>query len=385
MLVNVHIYPSDFVHESRMLRETKEVLDGGVADAVMVVGTYRPGLLRHERLKDNYQVHRLPTIVPRTSTTRIIKLVSHLEWTLRVLLLLFRQRADIVTCHSLIVLPIGVLLRRFKGSALVYSPHELETETRVSPIPRPLAKRMERQLIRRADTVIVVGNHIAEWYRDEYGLDDVYIVRNIPYLTPLPETQPSILKDKLAIPKGELVFLYQGMFTTGRSVELLLSAFTHVSSDRHLVFLGYGPLTEIVEKAAMSNDNIHYLAAVPPEVLAGYTAGADVGLSLIENVSLSYYFSLPNKIFEYVHSGVPVIASNFPEMSLLVQTFECGWLTEVDEASVVALVNGLSVEDIREQAGGAVLARDALDWAEDRDNLLAGYRRGLQSRKSVTA
>lgn len=380
MVTNVHLYPSDMTHESRLLRESSEVVDGGLADRILIIGTDGPGLDRRERVDEHRTIRRLPSLVGSRLGGRIGKIGGHVEWTLRAVVVLLRGPVDIVTCHGLTVLPIGVLLRRLRGATLVYSPHELETETRSTPIPRPMAKRLERWLIPKADTVIVVGWRIADWYRDEYDLDEVHVVRNIPTPVPLPDVLPTVLKDDLALPDDEMVFLYQGLFTQGRSIELLLAAWNGVPADRHLVFLGYGPLTELVEQAAAAHPNVHYLPAVPPDRLADYTVGADVGLCLNEKVSLSYYYSLPNKVFEYIHAGVPIVSSDFPEMSDLINHHECGWPIPVEEGAVRSLVTELTPSEIRERANKALAARRTLDWTDDRKALLTAYRQAVDHR-----
>ena len=126
---------------------------------------------------------------------------------------------------------------------------------------------------------------------------------------PVPK-KTAILRSELGIPDGDLVFLYQGGLFRARRIEQLLRVFSRAAKDRHVVFMGYGELERMVRSAAATNYNIHFRPAVSPhEVLA--LAGADVGLVGVENVCLSYYYSLPNKFFEEsLLAGVPVLGSD---------------------------------------------------------------------------
>jgi glycosyltransferase involved in cell wall biosynthesis len=189
---------------------------------------------------------------------------------------------------------------------------------------------MERALIGSTEAVIVVNESIAAWYRDAYGLKEVHVIRNIPYPRSFSGGKTSRLREAFGIDHRSLVFLCQGILDEGRGIPILLEAFGRLPLDRHVVFLGNGPMAEKVRSRALRHPNIHHHPAVPPDVLLEYTAGADVGISLIENVCLSYYYSLPNKVFEYLMSGVPVIVSDFPEMARLVDETGCGWKSSVD-------------------------------------------------------
>lgn len=105
-----------------------------------------------------------------------------------------------------------------------------------------------------------------------------------------------------------------------------------------------------------------------------YTVDADVGLCLTENSCLSHYLSLPNKFFEYLAAGVPVISSDFPEMASLVARHGCGWVTEPTAGALAAVIAAIDAADVRRKAEGARQASPMLTWDREQANLLDMYR-----------
>ena len=217
---NLHAYPSPFTHESRMLKETKAIADAGLFEKIMIAAVWQPGLPERESLDERREVWR----VRLWFGAMFGKAVRHLEWILRVYLKFRSQRVSTVNCHSLSVLPLGMLFKYGKRARVVYDTHELETETAVmSGLRKRLSKWVEARLIRRVDDVIVVSDSIAEWYRDTYGLKDIAVVRNFPMFS---ETAPPVdVKRRLGIPSDSILFIYQGVLGEGRGIDILLKVF----------------------------------------------------------------------------------------------------------------------------------------------------------------
>jgi len=285
-----------------------------------------------------------------------------------------QMRPDCVNCHSLIVLPLGVAIKKRLGCRLVYDTHELETETSVTTgFRRRIAKWLERTLISTADHVVVVGDEIGNWYRKAYPGTKVSVVRNVPMAQRGPVFRGSAIRKRFGIRDEEMIFLYQGLIDDGRGIDLLCRVFARLPSNKHVVFMGYGSLVSQVEEAAARHSNIHYHPAVAPGQVSLYTGEADVGLSLIENVSLSYYYSVPNKLFEYINCSVPVIVSDFPEMARIVDEHQVGWKTDLSEESVQHLIEGISRELLTERMPSVRACRGRFVWENEVPNLLAIY------------
>jgi len=377
--MNVHLYPSYFTNESRILRIVDSLRKHCIFEEILIVAIARTDLPGRETLLPGVHLARVDPAFGRSLhkswSGRLIKACG---WYAAVLGLLRTLPIDCINCHSLSVLPIGAILRLWKGCRLVYDTHELETETVSSRgIRRQVARLVERLLIGQCDAVSVVNQSIAEWYRARYGIPTVWSIRNMPRSSP-GELRPTGWLRRAVGLEGRpecLLFLYQGFLTEGRGVRLLLDVFARLGEPRHLVLMGYGDLESLVRQAAGTHPNIHFVPAVPPEQVLEYTADADVGLALIENVCLSYYYSLPNKVFEYAMCGVPGLVSDFPEMARFIDQSGFGWKVLPDMESLVARISALERSEIEDKKALIRSGRLRYSWEADESKLLEMYGR----------
>lgn len=339
-----------------------------------MLALWKQGLPRHEVLDDGIHVIRVPPVMGgdlRGGLGRIIKAVG---WYLGVLMALKGRRVTCFNCHSLSVLPIAVLVRLWKGCVLIYDPHELETETAgLHGVRQYIARAVERYLIGFADVVCVVNRSIAAWYIARYQLKKVWVVRNVPYQSEMEPARTGLLRQAVGLGSDAPIFLYQGLLAPGRGVALLIEVFSQLSARQHLVFMGYGELEGLVCAAAKRYANIHFMPAVPPEQVKDYTVDADVGISLIENVCLSYYLCLPNKLFEYAACGVPAVVSNFPEMGHFMDECDCGWKVAPDQKSLRRLIQSLTAEELASKRANTQGSRELYCWKLEERELLTMY------------
>ena len=356
-----------------MLRETRALVESGLFDRIYIAATCGDGLPELERLDEGRLVWRVP-LRARHLPSVVGKIFWFGEWYGRLLWRFRRVNVAVVNCHSLSVLPLGILMKWLFGSRVVYDTHELETETVASVgVRRLLARLTERALIHHVVAVVVVSESIANWYRATYGLSNVVVIRNIPESRQAVSRDEASLRQATGIAEDELLFLYEGLLTAGRGVGIVLEAFSQLPSDRHVVFLGEGPMVRDVLEYSRRCSNIHYVPSVPPGALSLYTVGADVGLALVEDLCLSYYLCLPNKLFEYLASGVPVIVSDFPEMAKVVNTSGCGWTCQVNVEAFASLARTLTRDGIKQQAAAAGRAARSFSWEAEATELIRMY------------
>lgn len=369
-----------------MLKESKSLGRVQYIDKIYIGAMKDAETEERETLDSKTSVWRVPVkmrILKKGAAANFLKMG---EWTARLLWGFRREPIALVQCHSLMCLPICVLFKILKGSKLVYDCHELETERASgSASLRKVEKIVEAILIRFVDYTIVVSDSIERWYRDRYRLRNIRVIINVPYRSAARPVQSNILRDHFNIPFGDTIFIYQGLLSGARGIEILLRVFSALPFQKHIVFMGYGELKEEIQDHERRFPNIHFLPAVPPDRVTDYTAGADIGISLIEDVCLSYYYCLPNKVFEYILAGLPVIVSDFPDMAAVIDEYQCGWKTPVNEVGVADLINHLTPAAILEKRERALASYEKFSWEDEELKLINIYDELLLRKKAAAS
>jgi glycosyltransferase involved in cell wall biosynthesis len=287
-------------------------------------------------------------------------------------------RPDVVHAHDAAMLLPGILAARRSGARLVYDSHELATEVPYrSRIWAGVVAAAERLGVPRADAVIAVSDGIAMRLNERYWpRRPVVVIRNVPDLPTRAAKSPN-LRRELGI-GGEPLLLHQGAVDTGRGSGTLLRAL-HRIPDGHLLFLGVsGSAVERLRAEANACgvlSRAHFLPPVEPESLLPLTAQADVGISLLEPSCENHRLALPNKLFEYLAAGLPVVVSDLAETGRLVREQRLGWCADPADVESVATALSAALAGARENGLKGRLRRAAaeLSWARERERLLELY------------
>lgn len=321
---NIHINMNEFTNASRVLKQVKTLKNNNIFKNITIIALGSENLPEYEVVADGIDLYRLRLKTRNLPKSLFFQGIKYIEFLVRVVLLLRNINKSVVNAHALIVLPIALFFKVFCQSKVVYDAHELETEqVGGMSTKKRLSKWLERKLIHKADLMLVVSESIADWYANQYGIARPPVVLNAPNKRELKTNNH--FREQLGIREDQIILLYQGGLMVGRGVHLILDAFKKRTDDRLVtVFMGYGELETDIKKAAEQHSNIFFYPAVPPNVVLEYTSSADVGISLIENTCLSYYYCMPNKLFEYAMAGLPVLVSNMKDMSELVSQNNMG-------------------------------------------------------------
>ena len=333
-MINIHLYPSLFQNESRILREATSLARLGLFDRIDLVGIGQDGLQEIEDAGNGIRIVRIGQREGKRERGLARKVIDTAAWTAAVYRRYGIAELACINCHSVATLPLGAMLKRATGAKVIYDAHELETEANgLHGLRKSLTKHVERRLIRVADHCIFVGNAIDEWYTKAYGLSDTTVLYNCPTRQEIP--QSDYFRTTFSIPPERAIFLYQGLLGEGRGIRLLVDALVPLADRADLVIMGYGPLEEWVRSQAARHANIHFHEAVPPHRLLGFTAAADFGLSVLEPTSMSYNYCMPNKLFEYVMARRPVLVSPLVEQRKFVLSHGVGEVAEDVSAEAV--------------------------------------------------
>ncbi len=235
------------------------------------------------------------------------------------------HKADTLVSNDLDTLLANFLCSKLKGNRLVYDSHEYFTEV-PELIHRPRIQRIwekiEGYIFPKLNTIITVNHSIAEKYKQKYGKDPI-VVRNC---SPLWQTQNIPSKQSLGIPENKFIVIMQGAgLNIDRGVEEAIEAIASLP-DVALLIVGHGDvIPEMEHKVKVAQwDNILFYGKKPYNDLLGYTYHADLGLSLDKPTNPNYLFSLPNKVFDYLHTGTPILASHVVEVAALIQKHDIG-------------------------------------------------------------
>jgi glycosyltransferase involved in cell wall biosynthesis len=366
---------NSFRHDTRVLKACRVSSDTTGGGSVMVAALGETGFPVEESVNDNLTVWR-PQLASRGWPKNIfVQVIKYVEWLWRIVRRIRSERLQLIHAHSLSALPVGIVAKWVTGAPVLYDAHELETEVvGTRPLRRRLSRWTERTLIRRVDRMVTVCDSIADWYVDTYAIERPFVVRNVPAWGSNVPNDSNILRTIHHIPEDELIFLYQGALSPGRGVEGLLAAFSHLETRKHMIFMGYGVLESRILDAASGCENIHFQHAVSPEELALYTSSADVGVCLIEAVCLSNYYSLPNKLFEYLHSRVPIIVTDLPEQKSIVEKYDCGWVAADLGTALVELIDSIDLQSVNKKHRGVMAANLDFSWQKEAQVLEHAYR-----------
>lgn len=243
--------------------------------------------------------------------------------------LMKKNNYNFIHCHDLYTLHLGFFIKIFNYYYIVfiYDAHEFETNRNfVTGYKRVIAKIKERLLIQFCDKVITVSDSIADKYVELYGIQKPVVILNCPVFDPFKElVRSNIFREKFNIPASNKIFLYQGHIVVGRGIEIILNAFNELDNENiSLVFMGEGSLIEVIKNDVNYNKSVFIHPFVKSSEIIEHTSSADFGISFIEDISLSDRYCLPNKLFEYIASGLPVITSGLPEMKKFVENYNVG-------------------------------------------------------------
>lgn len=269
-------------------------------------------------------IHRLTLITRRISTRQIfiLKFIRYIEFSSRVIWFLMRHRSRILVAHDMSALIPCFLYSRLKRITLMYNAHELWSEVNDSSTPLlSLWRVIEQNLVRRIDVVVTPNTERSRIFHEELLTKKKPItVLNASRVHSF-EGLENIIEKKIGLRKsdGFRFILYQGLFESNRCLHELIHAMASLDESNILVLLGRGDSSFIegMKNCIRSNRverQVFLLDPVPYEQLMAYTASADVGVLLYRNSGRNNYFCAPNKLYEYLHRGLPVLASNFPDL-----------------------------------------------------------------------
>jgi glycosyltransferase involved in cell wall biosynthesis len=278
-----------------------------------------------------------PTVSRSYPTYRMILLFNkgplfYAEYNIRLFFHLLFSKAEILLSNDLDTLPANYLASKLKMKPLVYDSHELFTEV-PELIERPKIQRIwlkiEELILPKIKYSYTVCQSLASYYNQKYDIS-MKVVRNAPMRKESVQWIPDINKKNIV--------LYQGSVNIGRGIDLVIKAMKFLENVEFWVIGSGDVLNEMKDIARVKgvSDKVKFMGRIPFSDLVHYTHQAMVGISIEENRGLNYYYALPNKVFDYIHSGVPVLGSNLPEIASIIKNHGVGRIIENREPEHIA-------------------------------------------------
>ena len=296
------------------------------------------------------------------------------NYNLRLFFYLLTHRFDFYLANDLDTLLPCFLIARMRSKTLVYDTHEYFTgvpEIQNRPVVKAVWTALERSLFPRLQTVITVNESIAHLYHRDYGIKPM-VVRNISN-DYLPQRVKS--RAELGLPEDKFILINQGSgINADRGMEELLDAMLEAESDIILLLVGGGDviagLRKRAEKEQELRGRVHFVSRLPYREMLHYTLNADCGVSLDKPTNINYRYSLPNKIFDYIKCGIPLLCSDLVEPRRMVEHYRCGEIVADHQATTI----GAGISRIRGNgkayyAEGLKRAYAENNWQRERQKL----------------
>jgi glycosyltransferase involved in cell wall biosynthesis len=368
-----------FTNDTRVEKEAATLVGAGYR--VTVLAEAGPWLPPRE-VRNGIEVVRVARHRSRVPGLRLFAYARQLEEEL------VAQRPEILHAHdSNALLPVARAARRL-GAPFVYDAHDLWTgrprrgRSRLYFAASQLYFRMlEARLLPRAAAHLTVSPPIARYLERRHRLPEVTLVPNYPAAAP--NVEPRDLRSLAGaegIPVGADTILYLGALMAERGLEGLVRAMTDLPMA-HLVLLGGGGLApalrDLADQLAVG-ERVHLLSPVPSEQVVAYAASATIGVSPIIPSCLNYRYSLPNKLFQYMAAGIPVLASDFEQVREVIRGSDAGMTVDMtDRRAIVEALRALLADpEARARMGrnGRAAIATSYNWGQSARALLGVYR-----------
>ena len=365
----------------------KRIIISVTTDLVTDQRVHRAALTLHQaqfdvlvvgrRLKSSLILPRLPYRTRRFSLLWEKGPMFYAAFNFRLFFFLLFNKADIFYSNDLDTLLPNYIVSKLKGQKLYYDCHEYFTgmpELEGRKFPRAVWKTIERFILPRLKNVITINDSMAKVYSEEYGIS-LSVVRNLPF-TAGEKDLPARLKKDFNLPDKKLVIFQGAGINVDRGAEEALLAMKYVN-DAILVFAGSGDIIPVLKKMASENglqQKVFFTGKIPPPELKSLTRLANLGLSLDKDTNINYRFSLPNKLFDYIRAGVPVLASPLPEVSKIVEGYDIGLFIDNHSPEHIAeKINSILSDEAQSARWKENLKKAAaeLSWEKEKIKFLA--------------
>ena len=302
------------------------------------------------------------------------------EYNIRLFFLLVFSKVDIFHSNDLDTLLANYLAAKVRRKPIVYDSHEYFTgvpEIQNKKLVKKIWLTIERRIFPKLKYIFTVNQSIAKLYKEEYD-KDLQIVRNIPHKLQL-KTLKS--KSELNIPEDKDIIITQGTgINMDRGIEETVEAMQYLENVC-LMIIGNGDVIPKLKKRVLElklEKSIIFRGRMPYHEMMQYTQHAQLGLTLDKDTNINYKFSLPNKLFDYIHAGIPILATRIIEVEKIIKKYNIGLFIDNHEPEHIAKQIQLALENEKLKAEWRLninLAANELHWGFEEKLLKEMYKK----------
>lgn len=382
----------DARYDTRAMREAATLTEAGfeVTIADVVSTPAHPG---EEKMR-GFRIRHI--LVPDWQTARRSEgrfFLKSVQTFLRSCRQLFLCPADIYHASELTALPACFIVAKLRRKPLIFEVYDLQFPSPATGVKfwGRLGKALDllqAWTLPRCAGIVATSPLHAKELKKRYRVTDITLVRNVPLYRRVAKNDR--LRQHLGLAPQTRIVLYQGGMQPGRGLEMLVSAASYLRKDIVIVMMGQdmlGTRSKLEAQIAHQGveERVRIMAAVPYEELLQWTASADVGITILPpDYSLNVRTCLPNKFFEYVMAGLPVLSSAVPAIAGVIKEYDIGRIMpslapqDVGAAINAMMEDGDALERMRQNTAKA--ARECC-WQKDSARLIGLYRKILKGRR----
>lgn len=294
----------------------------------------------------------------------------YLNLNLRLFFILLFKKSHYLLSNDLDTLLANYSVSKIRNSKLYYDSHELFTEVpelENRNFVKNIWLKIEKICFRKIFKAYTVCDSIADFYNNKYNLD-FKVIRNLPYYN----------HESISYDKRDNIIIYQGALNKDRGLEIMIESMTNIN-DYKLIIVGKGDIENYLKKLTQElnlDDKVEFKGQLKYQDLKTFTQKSKLGLSLERNTNLNYYYSLPNKVFDYINCGTPVLCSDFPEMSKIINDYNVGETfsgsNAIELGKVISDILG-NTEKMQKYHENCEAASKELCWEKEREKLVNLY------------
>lgn len=243
------------------------------------------------------------------------------------------QKSDLIWAVDMDTLPAAKTVAILKRKPIVFDGHEFFSEVPEllhRKIPKRIWMILEKNFLPGCDRYFTVSPGLVKLYKENYDIE-FRLLRNFPLRTR--ETKVPLVNGQ------EKIIFYQGALNSGRGIRQTIVALSFLPDNYRFSIAGRGDceeeLQQLTQKLGLEN-RVNFIGPVPFEELHNFHKNVFVGIALHENLGLNYFHSLPNRLFDYLQAGIPVLVSNFPDMAEFVNTNKTGLVIDSIQPEEIA-------------------------------------------------